>query len=155
MIPLSAGLCLAANASSSFARPPLSFEPNVGQADAHVMFLVHSGGRAIYLTKSGLEISGVELLFRGGNCAAISGLQPLSERHNYFSGSSTRLEAVTDIQLTGGSVASIFIRGSMLNFMAIGAVWSTILSLRLMQIHPLSVWDGNMQNAFKSTGTAI
>jgi uncharacterized protein (TIGR03437 family) len=97
MIPLSAGLCLAANASSSFARPPLSFEPNVGQADARVMFLVHSGGRASYLTNSGLEISGVELQFRGGNCTAISGLQPLSERHNYFIGSSTRLKAVNDI----------------------------------------------------------
>jgi uncharacterized protein (TIGR03437 family) len=97
MIPLSAGLCLAANTPSSFASPPLSFEPNIGQADARVMFLAHSGRRAIYLTNSGLAISGVELQFRGGKCTAISGLQPLSERHNYFSGSSSRLKAATNI----------------------------------------------------------
>jgi len=97
VILLSAGLCQAANAPSSFAGPPLSFEPNVGQADARVMFLAHSGARAIYLTNSGLETSGVELQFRGGKCTSISGLQSLSERHNYFRGSASRLRAMTNI----------------------------------------------------------
>jgi uncharacterized protein (TIGR03437 family) len=61
------------------------------------MFLAHSGAVAMYVTNSGLEISGVELQFRDGNCTAMSGLQPLSERHNYFHGSSSRLKALTDI----------------------------------------------------------
>ena len=54
MILLSAGLCLAANAPFSLAKPPLSFEPNVGQAAARVMFFV-CGERAIYLTNSVLR----------------------------------------------------------------------------------------------------
>ena len=97
IVVLSAGLCAAAVAPSSFATAPLSFEPNVGQAYPRVKFLAHSGRRAIYLTNSGLEVSGVELLFQGGKCAAISGLQPLSELHNYFHGSAPRLKSLTNI----------------------------------------------------------
>jgi uncharacterized protein (TIGR03437 family) len=97
IILLSAGLHLAGSVPSSVARSRLSFEPNVGQANPRVKFLAHSGARAIYLTNSGVEISGVELQFQGGNCAAISGLRPLSERHNYFGGASSRLRAVTNI----------------------------------------------------------
>ncbi len=82
---------------ASMAGPPVSFEPNVGQADPTVMFLAHSGSHAIYLAISGLHISGVELQFQGGRCSAISGRQPLSERHNYFRGSSSAVKALTDI----------------------------------------------------------
>jgi hypothetical protein len=97
IIVLGAGLPLAWGFPASIASPPLSFEPNVGQGDPSVMFLAHSGSRAIYLTNSGLHVSGVELRFRGGRCSAISGRQPLSERHNYFRGSSSRVKALTDI----------------------------------------------------------
>ena len=97
IILLSASLHLAGSIPSTLVRLPLSFEPNVGQASPRVMFLAHSGTVAIYLTNSGLEISGVELQFRDGNCTAMSGLQPLSERHNYFHSSSSRLKALTDI----------------------------------------------------------
>ena len=97
IILLGAGLCVAASVPSSLPKSPLSFEPNVGQANPRVKFLAHSGARAIYLTNSGLEISGAELQFRGGNCAAISGLQSLSERHNYFRGTSSLPKTLTDI----------------------------------------------------------
>ena len=101
IILLSAGLHLAWGVPLSSARRPLSFEPNVGQANPRVKFLAHSGARAIYVTSSGLEISGAEFQFRGGKCNSISGLLPLSERHNYFRGSSSRPKAVTDIPTYG------------------------------------------------------
>jgi uncharacterized protein (TIGR03437 family) len=63
----------------------------------HASSFWHIAARAIYLTNSGLEISGVGLQFRGGSCAAISGVQPLPERHNYFRGASSRFKAVTNI----------------------------------------------------------
>jgi hypothetical protein len=69
-ILLKAGLC-PAGIPSSFARPSISFEPNAGQADPRVMFVGHSGARTIYITKTGLEIAGIELQFRGGGGHAI------------------------------------------------------------------------------------
>jgi predicted membrane metal-binding protein len=91
VILLNAGLCSATGISSTLTKPSPSFEPNIGQADARVMFLAHTGTHVIYFTHSGLEISGIELQFQGGNCAAPSGRQPLSERHNYFRSADSRL----------------------------------------------------------------
>jgi len=93
VVLLSACPCLAGTVPTS----PLSFEPNLGQTDPAIKFLAHSGARAIYLTNSGLRISGAELQFSGGNCPVISGRQPLSERHNYFRGSPSRRKAFTNI----------------------------------------------------------
>ena len=100
IILLSAGFCLGAGIRSNFAKSPLSFEPNLGQAGARVKFLAHSGSRAIYVTNSGIAIAGVELQFLGGKCAAISGLQPLSERHSYFRGASLAQNALTHNAVT-------------------------------------------------------
>ena len=61
------------------------------------MFLGHSGARTFYITKTGLAISGAELQFQGGNCKAIFGEAPLTERHNYFLGYSSRLKALSNI----------------------------------------------------------
>jgi uncharacterized protein (TIGR03437 family) len=97
VILLNAWVCSATSISSSITRQSLSFEPNVGQAGPRVMFLAHSGGGTINLTKTGLQISGVELQFQGGNCNSISGLHSLSERHNYFRGPASRLKALTNI----------------------------------------------------------
>ncbi len=97
VVLLSASPCLAGTVPAGFATSPLSFEPNLGQTDPGIKFVAHSGARTIYLTNSGLEISGAELQFSGGNCQVISGRQPLSERHNYFRGSPSRLKAFTDI----------------------------------------------------------
>jgi hypothetical protein len=97
VILLNAWVFSAVGISSSITRQSLSFEPNVGQAGPRVMFVAHSGGRMIYLTKTGFQISGVELRFQGGNCDSISGLHSLSERHNYFRGSASRLKALTNI----------------------------------------------------------
>ena len=101
VILLNAGLCAATRVPSNLANVPLSFERNVGQADDRVVFLAHSGARTIYLTKSGFDIAGIDLTFRGGKCAAMSGVQPLSERHNYFRGSSSGPQAFTDVPTYG------------------------------------------------------
>jgi len=79
LVSVAIGVRLAAGGS-------LSFEPNVGQAGTEMRFVAHSGSRTIVVTKSGVRLSGVELQFRGGSCAALSGVDPLAERHNYFRG---------------------------------------------------------------------
>lgn len=81
---LTTGLPLFASISPNLPVPRLSFEPNHGQANPSVKFVAHSGGREIVLTNSGVVLSGVELTFSGGKCTAISGLQALAERDNYF-----------------------------------------------------------------------
>src|SRR5690242_1665588 len=47
----------AAEAGAAYGRLPLSFEPNVGQADAAVQFLAHGPGYTLSLTADGATLT--------------------------------------------------------------------------------------------------
>jgi hypothetical protein len=72
-------------------RLPLHFEPNAGQTDAQVDFVSRGKGYALHLTRSEAVLSRgssiVRMRFPGANPRpAISGLDQLSGRSNYFTG---------------------------------------------------------------------
>jgi hypothetical protein len=54
--PVPAAVGHAASASS-FGHAPIAFEPNVGQADPHVRFLVHGPGYTLFLTDKGMVVT--------------------------------------------------------------------------------------------------
>ncbi len=104
---LGSGLCAVPGAQAAAAPPrhqapqrmllrkygklPLSFEPNVGQADPHVHFLARGAGYGIFLrTREAdlrLDKSLLRLRVAGANPkAAMSARQPLASRSNYLVG---------------------------------------------------------------------
>lgn len=85
--------------AEAYARLPMSFEANQGQADQRVRFIAYGSGFALCLTNSGAVLSvknaqgaaALRMNIAGGNPAAkISGLEPLPGRNNYFIGNDPR-----------------------------------------------------------------
>jgi hypothetical protein len=72
---------------AGLAHRPLAFEPNRGQAAATVRFLARGNSRDYLLGASGVTVQGATLGFSGANAKPNAiGIDPLSERHNYFHG---------------------------------------------------------------------
>lgn len=83
---------------ASFARLPISFEPNQGQADSLVKFLAHVNGYGLYLTPSDAVLTlppqsqkavqaTVEMQLAGANRhAEVDGAEKLPGHSNYFIG---------------------------------------------------------------------
>src|SRR5438132_12551439 len=68
---------------------PLSFEPNLGQADASVRFLSRGDGYTLWLTSAEAVLSlrgaALRMQFAGANGAPrLQGAGPLPGRSNYF-----------------------------------------------------------------------
>src|SRR5215467_3247204 len=82
---------------------PLFFEPNQGQTDAQVKFLARGNGYGIFLTASEAVLklqasahqpsvpSVIYMQLEGANAAAVSGLDQLPGRSNYFIGNKPSL----------------------------------------------------------------
>src|SRR5579862_9692217 len=105
-----AALCLAAGDlsgserfSAAYANLPITFEANVGQADAGVEFLAHGPNGNLLLTRSeawltlrrnskdGEPLRRIGLSVRGGNPnPRLEGLDPLPGKANYFAGNDPR-----------------------------------------------------------------
>jgi uncharacterized protein (TIGR03437 family) len=80
--------CAAANPiPAGLLNRPLTFEPNRGQAPPTVRFLARGNSRDYLLGASGVTVQGATLRFSGANAEPHAfGVDPLTERHNYFNG---------------------------------------------------------------------
>ncbi len=80
----------------AYGRVPLSFEPNVGQSDRTVRFVAHGAGSSLFLTtaEATLVLAGrstssepvLHLQFPGAGRPAVSAVDPLAGKVNYFLG---------------------------------------------------------------------
>jgi hypothetical protein len=87
---------LGAGILSTYARLPLSFEPNVGQSDGRVRFVARAPGSDLLLTprEAVLALTGeraggryfLRMRFLGAGRPALSALDPLAGKVNYFVG---------------------------------------------------------------------
>lgn len=99
--PVNLGFASTAPIRTDFGKLPLSFEPNQGQAPAAVQFLARSRGMNIYFTSTGflLRVRGdrvakaipLKMTLAGASSnAAMTGLDELQGKSNYFVGSNPR-----------------------------------------------------------------
>jgi hypothetical protein len=87
---------LRARVAAAYGRLPLSFEPNVGQSDAHVRFLARSAGATVFFTpaEAVLALAGrrasadrvLRLRFPGAHDPVLRGVGRLPGTSNYFLG---------------------------------------------------------------------
>ncbi len=77
-------------AAQAFAKLPLQFEANQGQAPGHVRYLARGGGYALLLTATGATLSSpsgkLTIRFEGAHPSGVEGNGALAGRSNYFIG---------------------------------------------------------------------
>jgi hypothetical protein len=115
--PSAPALAIRAPSPASYGHAALSFEPNVGQADPHVRFLVHGPGYTLFLTDHGMVVSAphyaatapstrltprlstprvtstsvIRLSFLGGSAhPQFQGMSKLAGKVNYFIGNNPK-----------------------------------------------------------------
>src|ERR1700739_189504 len=141
---------------TAYGQLPMSFEPNVGQADNSIQFVARGEGYSLLLTPTGVQAilhAPPELLSGGqtqngkqkARLARTPG-QTASMRMNLL-GAVNNAARAAGIDRMPGNVNSFrgsirkFILGSILSITVISASWNTTLSLSRALIQNLSLWD--------------
>ena len=91
LTPLAAKEPRPSPAAQAFAKLPLQFEPNQGQAPGDVRYLARGSGYALFLTAAGATLSSpsgkVTIRFENARPSPVEGHGALAGRSNYFMGS--------------------------------------------------------------------